>query len=64
MSQPCSGAAHLDFEERCHIACYAEIHGGILPGDQVPARQRKYFGVVSMLKKIDWCAMRAWHEIR
>jgi hypothetical protein len=64
VSQPCSGAAHLDVEERCRIACYAEIRGDILLGDQAPARRCKYFGVVSMRKKIDWCAMRAWHEIR
>jgi hypothetical protein len=46
-----------------HIADYAEIHGDISLGDQGPARQRKCSGVVSMLK-IDWCAMRALHEIQ
>ena len=64
VSQPFSGPAHLDIEERNHIAGYAEIHGNILPGDQALARRCKYFGVVSMLKKIDWCAMRALHEIQ
>jgi hypothetical protein len=61
--QPPSDAAHLDAEERFHIADYAEIHGDISLGDQGPARQRKCSGVVSMLK-IDWCAMRASHEIQ
>jgi hypothetical protein len=45
-----SGAGHLDSEEKMHIAGYAEIHGGISPDDQAPARQRKYS---SMLRKID-----------
>ena len=63
MLQPPSDAARLDAEEMIHIAGYAEIHGGILLGDQGPARQRKCSGVVSMLK-IDWCAVRALHEIQ
>jgi len=58
------GAPCLDFEERNHTPGYAEIHGGISPVDQAPARQRKYSGVVMGLKKIRLCAMRALHEIR
>jgi hypothetical protein len=61
--QPPSDAAHLGGEEMIHIADYAEIHGDISLGDQGPARQRKCSDVVSMLK-IDWCAMRALHEIQ
>jgi hypothetical protein len=64
VSRLLSGAAHLDAEERIHIAGYAEIHGGISPDGQEPARQRKYSGVVAILRRIEWYAMRALREIR
>jgi hypothetical protein len=64
VSRLLSGAAHLDAEEKIHIAGYAEIHGGISPDGQEPARQRKYSGVVAILRRIDWYAMRALRGIR
>jgi len=64
VSRLLSGAAHLDVEERIHIAGYAGIHGGISPDGQEPARQRRHSGVVAILRRIAWYAMRALREIR